>query len=192
MPEALEELLFEALFERQQGVEGAVPALQLEGLHTHAGGLGSLPFGIRAVGGHEPAASRIAGEVAAQPVGQGVFGARGGEAVGDQDQHAVRERAEQLGQAEFLPQAAQGEEGAVAERAQGGRLGGVGLLAAAEFKEAFEVRFELVGAAEGGDDAASGAAVLPDRLTQADVFVGAATGAGLSGHEVHRMLPIRW
>ena len=129
----------------------------------------------------------VAGEVGAQPVGEAVFGGGGGEAVGDEHEDAVGEGgSEQGGQAEFVPQGAQGEERAVAEGAQwDGVGGGVGRAAAADFVEPVEERIELVLAAEGGDDAACGAAVFPDGLTQADVFVGAAAGGGLGGHEVH-------
>ena len=56
-----------------------------------------------------------------------------------------------------------------------------------EFVEAVEEGFELVLAAEGGDDAAGGAAVFPDGLAEADVLVGAAAGGGCGGHEVHQM-----
>ena len=99
--------------------------------------------------------------------------------------------AEQRGQLEFAPQAAQGEEGAVAEAAQWFGAGG-GSLAATELIEAVEVGFELVGAAEGGDDAAGGTAIFPDGFAQPDVLVGAAAGFGGGRHEVHEVLPIRW
>ena len=89
-----------------------------------------------------------------------------------------------------MPEGAQGEEGAEAERLQGeGQRGLVGLVAAAEFEEPIEQGFELVGAAEGGDDAAAGAAVFPDGFAEANILIGAAAGGGLGGHEVHQVLP---
>ena len=147
-------MLFDAVLERQQGVEGAVPALQLEGLD-------------------EAAALGVAGEAGAQPVGEAVFGGGGGEAAGDQDEEAVGE-----GLAEIEPEGAQGEERTEAEGMQGDGVGGAGgFVAAAEFVEAVEEGFELVLAAESGNDAAGGAAIFPDGFAEAYIFVGAAAGA---------------
>ena len=47
VPEAVEEMLLEFVLQRQQGVEGAVPALQLEGLDLDAGVLGGGALGVR-------------------------------------------------------------------------------------------------------------------------------------------------
>ena len=129
-----------------QGVEGAVPLLQLEGLHLDAGVLGGLALGVGEVGG--------------------------GEAIGDEHEHAVGEVAEALEQAELMPQAAQGEEGAEVEGVEGdGVIGGGRLVAATEFEDAVEALGEEVLAAERDDGAAGGAAVFPDGFAEVDVLI---------------------
>ncbi len=99
-----------------------------------------------------------------------------GEAVGDEHEGAVGEVAEALGQAELMPQAAQGEEGAEAEGVEGdGVIGGGRLVAAAEFEDAVEGLGEEVLAA-----------VFPDGFAEVDVLIGAAAGGEFDEHGEHR------
>ncbi len=116
-----------------------------------------------------------------------MLGGGRGEAVGDEHEHTVGEVAEELGQAELMPQAAQGEEGADAEGVEGdGVIGGGRFVAAAEFEDAVEVLGEEVLAAERDDGAAGGAAVFPDGFAEVDVLIGVAAGGGFDEHGEHR------
>ena len=108
VPEAVEEMLLELVLQRQQGVEGAVPALQLEGLDLDAGVLGGGALGVGEEGRGEAAALAVAGEEGGEPVGEGVLGGGPGEAVENEHEDAVGQGSEPLREAELVPEAAQG------------------------------------------------------------------------------------
>ena len=184
--EVIEEVFLDGFLERQEGVESAVPALQLEGLDANAGAAGGLALLLGAIGGSETATAGIAGEEGRQPFGEAVFGGGTGETVGDQREDAVGDGAEQVGHVELGPQAAQDEERADAEGGERDGLDFAGLVAAAEFEDAIEVLIEELFGAEGDDGAAVRAAVLPDGLTDMDVLIGAATGFGLDDDREQR------
>ena len=100
VPETAEQMLFERRLERQQGVEGAVPLLQLEGLHLE--GSGRLGAGRQAGAKRRPS---VAGEEVRSQSAKACSeaGARLAE-----HEHAVGEVAEAL-QAELMPQARDAE-----------------------------------------------------------------------------------
>ena len=189
VPEAVEEMLLELVLQRQEGVEGAVPALQLEGLDLDTGVPGGGALGVGEEGGGEAAALAVTGEEGGEPVGEGVLGGRAGEAVENEHEGAVGQGSEPLREAEIVPEAPQDEEGADMEGGQGdGIVGGGGLVAAADFVDAVEVGVEDVLAAEGDDGASQGAAIFPDGFAEVDVFIGAAAGGGADDHGEHGLL----
>src|SRR5512142_3085959 len=182
---------FDAILGRVKLVEGAVPGVELAGMHANPPAL--VPVG------DEASSLAIADEVGLEPAGEPVFTGGCDEPVGDEHEGAVGER-DALGSPEVLvedvPEAHLIEQGADDEdRPPVGGITDLGfrrlavLDAGIPGEESLELGEDLdeeVLASEVGDDALLDLTACAVGFDDADVFIdGAAGGADFHGSRVH-------
>ena len=181
--EAAVERHFDPVFGVVQLIEGAVPGVELTGVHTDPPAL--VPMG------DEASALTIADEVGFEPAGQAMLAGRSDESIGDEHERTVSER-DAIGPSEVLvkdgPEAQLIEQGADDEDRSPrggiedlgiGSLGGGGgraVIAAQESLELGEDLGEEIFAAQVGDGALLDLAVVAIGFDDTDVFVERAVG----------------